>query len=196
MSWTPSGDAQYHRIEWQCTASESGSQGSIRTQSYRLTDFQNGEICNISVSATLERHFPSASVRLTVQLGKLATTEQRITDCCPLCTAVPDAPDLGTGSFNTTVISLLWRAPTDSVVTGYEVEWEGNRPRDCRHDGDKGNIGITDPSITNYDIVGLAEGTTYTVTVKAFNQAGSSVGATINATTTEEGGKGWEAFSE
>ena len=72
VSWSPYRDTQIlYRIEWQCTASESGFQGSIRTYSQRLTGFRNGETCNISVSATLEEQFPSDGVRLSVSLGKL-----------------------------------------------------------------------------------------------------------------------------
>ena len=104
------------------------------------------------------------------------------------CT-VPGAPRrLSVGRTYTNAIGLLWRAPHGSVVTGYEVKWKTNTSKKCPYLADKGTLTVTDPYVTNYEaIVGLAGGTTYIVTVKAFNDAGSSVGTTINATTEEAG---------
>ena len=77
------------------------------------------------------------------------------------------------------------------MVTGYEVKWKTNTSKKCPYLADKGTLTVTDPSVTNHEeIVGLAGGTTYIVTVSAFNDAGSSVGTTINATTEEEGKTG------
>ena len=81
------------------------------------------------------------------------------------------------------------------MVTGYEVKWKTNASKKCPYLADKGTLNITDPSVTNYEeIVGLAAGTTYIVTVSTFNDAGSSVGTTINAMT-EEAGKTCAIFS-
>ena len=86
-----------------------------------------------------------------------------------------------------TAIHVTWIAPRGSAVTGYEIEWKRNSSRDCLTVKDQGNITITNVSITAYDIVGLVGDTTYIVSVKASNAAGSSVGTTIS-TATEEGG--------
>ena len=67
-----------------------------------------------------------------------------------------------------TSISLSWSVPTNSVVDSYEVVWITN---DCPHDVDEGNVTVTE---TSYIMMGLREGTSYTITVSATNLAGSS----------------------
>ena len=187
VTWNPSSDAQAYRIEYQCEQGGSGVVGATRNYQ-RLVRFQNGDTCNVSISATSAEHFPSDSVWVTVGLGKQFQSEENGLPHNLLMYAVPDQPRLIIDYQGPSAIGLTWIAPRGSVVTGYEIEWKRNSSGDCPTTKNKGNITITNMSITAYDIVGLVGNTTYIVTVKASNAAGSSVGATIYATT-KEGGK-------
>ena len=77
VTWNPSSDAQAYRIEYQCRAGTTGVVGTTEGFSQRLEGFQNGDTCNISISATSD-HFPSDSVWVTVGLGKLSLNKM---DC-------------------------------------------------------------------------------------------------------------------
>ena len=66
-------------------------------------------------------------------------------------------------------------------MTSYEVEWQRDSSLGCSDDDD-GSATITDGS-TSYDIVGLEEGQTYTITVRAENTAGMSPASNTVSTT-------------
>ena len=66
-------------------------------------------------------------------------------------------------------------------MTSYEVVWQRDTSLDCSVD-DEGSAAITDGS-TSYDIVGLEEGQTYTITVTATNTAGMSPASNTVSTT-------------
>ena len=99
---------------------------------------------------------------------------------------VPGQPSVSVGTTTTTSISLYWNVPSGSVVTRYEVMWQRDTSRDCSDEGG-GSTTITDGS-TSYDIMGLEEDSTYTITVTATNTAGSSaVSDAVPAMTLEAG---------
>ena len=73
------------------------------------------------------------------------------------------------------------------MVTSYEVMWERDTSLKCTGFSDVGSTTITDGS-TSYDITGLEEDSTYSITVTASNSAGSSVVSnTVTAMTMEAG---------
>ena len=71
-----------------------------------------------------------------------------------------------------TSISLSWSVPSGSAVDSYEVMWQRDTSGECS-DEDEGSTTITDGS-TSYDIMGLEEDSSYTITVTATNVAGRS----------------------
>ena len=77
VTWNPSSDAQTYRVEYQCRAGTRGIVGATEGFSQRLEGFQNGDTCNISISAT-SHHFPSDRVWVTVGLGKLSLNKMDI----------------------------------------------------------------------------------------------------------------------
>ena len=86
-----------------------------------------------------------------------------------------------------TSISISWTITTDTVVTSYEVMWETDNIGGCSGGSDMDSTTITDDS-TSYDITGLEEDSTYSITVTASNPAGSSaVSNTVTVMTMEAG---------
>ena len=83
-----------------------------------------------------------------------------------------------------TSISLSWSDPDGSEVTSYEVMWQRDTSVGCPG-GDEDSDTITD---TSYDITGLEEDSSYSITVRASNTAGSSEDSnTVTAMTLEAG---------
>ena len=83
-----------------------------------------------------------------------------------------------------TSISLSWSDPIDSVVTSYEVMWQRDTTGECS-DEDEDSDTIID---TSYEITGLEEDSSYSITVRASNTAGSSEDSnTVTAMTLEAG---------
>ena len=69
----------------------------------------------------------------------------------------------------TVAIPISWKsAGTENV--SYEVMWETDDIGGCSGGSDMNSTTVTD----GYDIMGLEENTTYTITVTAFNSVGSS----------------------
>ena len=83
-----------------------------------------------------------------------------------------------------TSISLSWSVPSGSVVTSYEVMWQRDTSGDCS-DEDEDSHTTADGS-TNHEIMGLEEDSTYSITVRAMNDAGSSE-VTVTVMTLEAG---------
>ena len=87
---------------------------------------------------------------------------------------VPGQPSVSIGTRTSTSISLSGSVLSGSVVTSYEVMWQRDTSGECP-DEDEGSTTITDDS-TSYMhvIIGLEEGSSYTISVTAANAAGSS----------------------
>ena len=101
--------------------------------------------------------------------------------CLISCIVV--APDLTAGDTTATSISLSWTGVVSEGVS-YEVNWQRDTTGECS-DEDEDSATITD---TSYDITGLEEDSTYSITVRASNTAGSSEDSnTITAMTLEAG---------
>ena len=98
----------------------------------------------------------------------------------------PGTPNVHVKNTTATSISLSWSVPSGSVVDSYEVMWQRDTSGECP-DEDEDSISLTDGS-TSYDIMGLEEDSSYSITVTASNAAGSSaVSNTITAMTLEAG---------
>ena len=96
------------------------------------------------------------------------------------------APVLSAGTSTATSISLSWISAGSEAVN-YEVMWETDDIGGCSGGSDMDSITITDGS-TSYDIMGLEEDSSYTITVTASNSAGSSEDSnTVTAMTLEAG---------
>ena len=65
--------------------------------------------------------------------------------------------------------------------------WQRDTSGECP-DEDEDSISLTDGS-TSYDIMGLEEGSSYSITVTASNAAGNAVSNTVTAMTLEAGEK-------
>ena len=63
--------------------------------------------------------------------------------------------------------------------------WQRDTSGECP-DEDEDSISLTDGS-TSYDIMGLEEGSSYSITVTASNAAGSAVSNTVTAMTLQAG---------
>ena len=88
-------------------------------------------------------------------------------------------------SVTATSIFLSWSDPDGSVVTSYEVMWQRDTTVGCPG-GDEDSVTITD---TSYDITGLEEDSSYSITVRASNTAGSSEDSNTVIAMTLEAGK-------
>ena len=99
---------------------------------------------------------------------------------------VPGQPSVGITSTTATSISLSWTS-AGSVVDSYEMMWQRDTSGECP-DEDEDSISLTDGS-TSYDIMGLEEDSSYSITVTASNAAGSAVSNTVTAMTQEAGEK-------
>ena len=85
-----------------------------------------------------------------------------------------------------TTITISWTSAGSEDVS-YVVMWERDTSLVCTGFSDMGSTTITDGS-TSYDITGLEEDSTYSITVTASNSAGSSeVSNTVTAMTMEAG---------
>ena len=86
-------------------------------------------------------------------------------------------------STTATSISLSWT--NSSAVDSYEVMWQRDTSGECL-DEDEGSISLTDGS-TSYDIMGLEEDSSYSITVQVTNAAGTETSNSITAMTLEAG---------
>ena len=103
-----------------------------------------------------------------------------------LFSIVVAAPVLSASTSTATSISLSWTSAGSEAVS-YEVMWETGNIGGCSGGSDMNSTTITDGS-TSYDILGLEEDSSYTITVTASNSAGSSEDSnTVTAMTLEAG---------
>ena len=85
-----------------------------------------------------------------------------------------------------TTITISWTSAGSEGVS-YVVMWKTDDVGGCSGGSDMDSTTITDGS-TSYDITGLEEDSTYSITVTASNSAGSSaVSNTVTAMTMEAG---------
>ena len=105
-----------------------------------------------------------------------------------LCSlSVPSAPVLDEPTLVTiTFIRITGSVPSDSVVTGFVVEWQRDTSVGC---SDVNGRTISESgAFTSYTIMGLEPGNRYTITVTVFNSAGTApVSNTVTAMTLEAG---------
>ena len=100
---------------------------------------------------------------------------------------IVNAPVLTAGTTTATTITISW-SNDDPMATSYEVMWERDTSLKCTSFSDLDSTTMTDDSIASYDITGLEEDSTYSITVTASNSAGSSaVSNTVTAMTMEAG---------
>ena len=100
---------------------------------------------------------------------------------------VPDTPVITVDSTTATTLTISGGVPSDSVADSYEVMWETDDVGRCSGGSDIDSTTITDGS-TSYEIMGLEEDSTYSITVTASNSAGSSaVSNTVTPMTMEAG---------
>ena len=92
---------------------------------------------------------------------------------------------ISAGTSTATTVPITISTASDSVVYSYEVMWETDDIGGCSGGSDMDSTTITDGS-TSYDIMGLEEDSSYTITVTASNSAGSSED-TVTAMTQEAG---------
>ena len=83
----------------------------------------------------------------------------------------PDIPNAVVSSTTATTISLLWRVPSGTVIS-YVIMWRRDTSGECPEE-DVGSTAITN-GFTSYNITGLEEDSSYTITVTATNTAGSA----------------------
>ena len=99
---------------------------------------------------------------------------------------VPAQPRVTVDTSTATSISLSWTS-AGSEVDRYEVMWQRDTSGECP-DEDDDNIVLTDGS-TIYDIMGLEEDSSYSITVTARNVAGSSAVSNAVTAMTQEAGE-------
>ena len=98
-----------------------------------------------------------------------------------------ETPVLSAGTSTATSISLSWTSAGSEAVS-YEVMWRTDDIGRCTSgSSDMDSTTITGGS-TSYDIMGLEEDSSYTITVTASNSAGSSeISGTVTEMTLEAG---------
>ena len=98
----------------------------------------------------------------------------------------PTVTVLGAPFITATSIFITLTVPSGSVVDSYEVMWERDTSVGCSDENEGSATIIT----SLYDITGLYEDSSYTITVTASNSAGSSaVSNPVSAMTLEAGGR-------
>ena len=180
VSWTPSSDANGYIISY----TGGGSSDSVTvsggsTDERLLTGLVNGGIYTISIMATSTGLSSGSVVVMDVRLGKFHERYHGhiIHHTCTYI--VPGQPTIDMNPAATaTSISLSWSVPSGSVVTSYEMVWQRDTTVGCPG-GDEDSATITGSS-TSYDITGLEEDSSYSITVRAIN-------VTVTAMTLEAG---------
>ena len=192
VSWSPSSDATGYRIDYDSIEGDSDSVvtsgGSTNPLTYTLMNLRNGDTYTISIVATSSSDLPSESVLADMTVG---LSELNIiiifNDTAYMIYTVPDPPEITVDSTTATSIIISGGVPSDSVADSYKVMWETDDVGGCSGGSDMDSTTITDDS-PSYDITGLEEDSTYSITVTASNSAGSSeVSNTVTVMTMEAG---------
>ena len=195
VSWSLSSDATGYRIDYDSIGSDSNSVvtsgGSTNPLTHTLMDLQNGDTYTISIVAT-SFILPSDSVPAdkTVGLCESYVPIAMIPYMMYMCT-VPDPPVITVDFTTATSFTISGGVPSVSVADSYEVIWERDITVGCP-DVDEGmatSVG---------ELMNLQEDSTYSITVTAFNSAGSS-DITVTAMTMETGERNgycyWSLYS-
>ena len=96
---------------------------------------------------------------------------------------VPTRLEITLTSSTETTISISWTIAAGSVVDSYQVLWERDTSVGCP-DQDENSASVSGAS-TSYNITGLEEDSSYSVTLLASNRAGS-INVSVVRTTEEE----------
>ena len=142
-----------YTIGW---VSSTGATGTIQTTetSHTLQNLLNGATYTIGVTATNEAGTSAAGAPAAATPG-----------------AAPSAPGTVTVDRGDGRIDVTWQPPDNNggmAVQAYTLTWVAS-------DGSTGSI---DTTLTNHTIEGLTNGATYTVTVTATNEIGTSATST------------------
>ena len=199
MSWTPPtplGDITGYIIYYtndDNTDSDSVVIDGGSTDVYTLSDLQNGDTYIISIVATSSSVLPSESILADMTVGLSESNNFIIiifNDTTYMIYTVPDPPVITVDSTTATSITISGGVPSDSVADSYEVMWVTNDVGGCSGGSDMDSTTIIDGSITSYEIMGLEEDSTYSITVTASNSAGigsSGLSTPTNPMTMEAG---------
>ena len=189
VSWTRSSDATGYIISYTGGSSGSVTVSGGSTDERSLSNLVNGGVYTISIMAT-STGLSSGSVVVTdVRLCKYHEKYHGYIlhhTCIIHVHVVPGQPTINMNPTATaTSISLSWSVPSGSVVTSYEVMWQRDTTVGCS-DEDADSHTTADDS-TTYVIRGLEEDSSYSITVRASNTAGSSEDSTVTGMTREAG---------
>ena len=86
----------------------------------------------------------------------------------------PPSPSLTTVEVESDKVTLRWTDPEDDALTGYEVR---------RDEGSWSSIANSDEDTVQYEVTGLAPGTTLTIAVRAVNAQGPGQPSEVTVTT-------------
>ena len=178
VEWTPSSDATGYTISYSGGSSGSETVSGGDTNSYTLTGLTNGQTYTISIAAT-SNNLPSQVVTadMAVGLGKISLKAVHHVMVC----SVPGNSEVVQSSTATDSITISVGFPAGSVVVSYVVMWTS---MECSDNG----MMTVDGSPATYTIMGLEEGISYMITVRASNNVGTGNGTSITARTNEAGG--------
>ena len=93
----------------------------------------------------------------------------------------PQVTSQSEGQFS---VSIFWSS-SGPVVTSYEVEWQRNTSGDCSDE--HSDSSTVSGSTERYDIMGLFGDSSYSIRVRATNDAGSAVSDPLVISTDEAG---------
>ena len=178
LTWTaPASDGGSAITKYQYSASTGADSwqdvpgSGPSTTSYTITGLENGATYTVKV-------------RAVNSVGNGAAASTTGTPQAPA--TVPGAPTGLTATPGDKHLALTWTAPASdggSAITKYQ--YSASMGADSWQD-----IPSSGPSTTGYTVTGLANGTTYTVKVRAVNSVGSGAEASITGTPTSGGGTG------
>ncbi len=152
---------------WQPPADNGGLPISAYTLAWASSTGASGTIETTETSHTLRNLLNGANYTITVTAANEAGTSTPGTPASATPAAAPGAPGTVTVDRGDGRIAVTWQPPTDNggmPVQGYTLLWTAP-------DGTTDSI---DTTLTNHTVEGLANGATYTVTVTATNQIGTS----------------------
>ena len=111
---------------------------------------------------------------------------------CDIFSTVPSAPVVITSpTVTSSTIIITGSVPSGYVVTEFVVQWQRDTSVGCSNTNMSNiSVPVTGNSFTSHIVDGLEPGNRYTMTVTAFNAAGSGpVSNAISAVTHERGKK-------